>query len=60
MGIPEMRMLTANHQTEHRDPEGRVRGRTEGAEGEGNPSGTTTIATNQTPHLEVPGTKPST
>ena len=28
-----MQMLTANHWTEHRDPNGGVRGRTEGAEG---------------------------
>ena len=28
-----MWMLTANHLTEHRDPNGGVRGRTEGAEG---------------------------
>jgi hypothetical protein len=28
-----MQMLAANHQTEHKDPSGRVRGRTEGAEG---------------------------
>ena len=28
-----MRMLTANYQTEHRDPNGGVRGRTKGAEG---------------------------
>jgi len=28
-----MRMLKANHLTDHRDPNGGVRGRTEGAEG---------------------------
>jgi hypothetical protein len=28
-----MQMLAANHQTEHRDPNGGVRGRTKGAEG---------------------------
>ena len=28
-----MQMLAANHQTEHRDPSGEVRGRTEEAEG---------------------------
>ena len=28
-----MQMLTANHQNEHRDPNGGVKGRTEGAEG---------------------------
>jgi hypothetical protein len=34
-----MRMLTANHQSEHRDRNGGVRGRTEGAEGVYNPIG---------------------
>jgi len=29
----QMRMLVANHRTEHGDPSGGVRGRTEGAEG---------------------------
>jgi len=42
-----MRMLTANHQTEHRDPNGEVRRRTEGAEGVYNPIRRTTISTNQ-------------
>ena len=28
-----MRMLAVNHRTDHRDPNGGVRGRTEGAEG---------------------------
>jgi len=32
-------MLTGNHQTKHGDPKGRVRGRTEGAEGDCNPIG---------------------
>ena len=41
-------MLTANHRTEHRDPSGGVRGRTERAEGVCNPIGRTTISTNQT------------
>jgi hypothetical protein len=40
-------MLSANHQTEHRDPDGRVRGKTEGAEGDCNPIGRT-ISTNWT------------
>jgi hypothetical protein len=44
-----MRMLTANHQTEPRVPSGRVRGRTEGAEGDCNPIERTTISTSQTP-----------
>jgi hypothetical protein len=34
-----MQMLKTNHQTEHRDPSGRVRGRTEGAEEVCNPIG---------------------
>jgi hypothetical protein len=32
-----MQILTANHQTEPRDPNGRVRGRTEGDEGDEKP-----------------------
>ena len=43
----QMRMLVANHQTEHRDPNGGVRGRTEGAEGVSK-STWKTISTNQT------------
>jgi hypothetical protein len=41
-----MRMLAVNHQTEQGDPNGEVRGRSEGAEGV--PTGRTTISTNQT------------
>jgi hypothetical protein len=44
-----MQMLAAKHWTEHRDPNGRVRRRTEEAEGVCNPIGRTTILTNQTP-----------
>jgi hypothetical protein len=51
-----MGMLTGNHQTEHGDPNGGVRGRTEGAEGDCNPIGRTTISTHQTPP-ELPGLK---
>jgi hypothetical protein len=40
-------MLAANHWTEHGDPNGGVRERTEGAEGVCNPIGRTTISTNQ-------------
>ena len=47
-----------NHWTEHWDSNGRVRGRTEGAEGDCNPIGRTTISTNQTPTLELPESKP--
>jgi len=39
----------ANHQTEHRDLNRGVRGRTEGAEGVYNTIGRTTILTNQIP-----------
>jgi hypothetical protein len=38
-----MQILIANLWTEPRDPNGRVRGRTEGAEGDCNPIGRTTI-----------------
>jgi hypothetical protein len=42
-----MQMLATNHQTEHRDLNGTVRGQTEGAEEDCNPIGRT-ISTNQT------------
>jgi hypothetical protein len=55
-----MQMLAANHQIEHGEPNGRVRGRPEGAEGVCNPTGRT-ISTNQTLTLpELPETKPPT
>ena len=41
----KMQILTANHWTEIGDPNERVRGRTEGAEGGGNPIGRTTATT---------------
>jgi hypothetical protein len=41
------RLLAVNHQTEHGDPNGAVRGRTEGAEGVCNFIRRTTISTNQ-------------
>jgi hypothetical protein len=44
-----MWMLEANHQSEHGDPNGGVRGRTERAERVCNPIGRTTISTNQIP-----------
>ena len=44
-----MWMLAVNHRTEHRDPNGGAKERTEGAEGVYNPIGKTTISTNQTP-----------
>jgi hypothetical protein len=55
-----VQILTANHWAEPRDPNGRVRGRAEGAEGDCNPIGRTTVSTNQTPPPEFPGTKPPT
>jgi hypothetical protein len=42
-------MLAINHLTEHGDPNGGVRGRTEGAEVVCNPIGRTRISINQTP-----------
>ena len=44
-----MRMHAANNQTNHGVPNGRARGRTEGAEGVCNPTERKTILTNQTP-----------
>jgi len=44
----QIKMLAANHRTEHGDLSGGVRGRTEGAEWVCNPIGRTTILTNQT------------
>jgi hypothetical protein len=41
-------MFAAKHQTEHRNPKFRVRGRTEGVERNCNPIGRTTISTNLT------------
>ena len=54
-----MQILTANHWTEVRNPDGNVRGRIEGAEGDGNPIGRTTVSTNLDP-WELPETKPPT
>ena len=46
--ITQMRVLVAKHWTEHWDPNGGVRARTEGgAEGVCNPIGRTTVSTNQ-------------
>jgi hypothetical protein len=42
-------MFTANHQIDHGDPNGGVRGRAEGAEGVCKSIGRTTISTNQSP-----------
>jgi hypothetical protein len=46
-----MWMFLANHHSEHWDDNGRVRGRTEGAEGVRNPTGATTISMNKKPPL---------
>jgi hypothetical protein len=55
-----MQILAANHQTEHRDPNRGVMGRTVGAEGDCNPIRRTAISTNQTcSPSELPGTKPT-
>jgi hypothetical protein len=54
-------MLTVNHWTDHGDPNGGVRERTEGIEGICNHIGRTTISTIQTPpHPEFSRTKPPT
>jgi hypothetical protein len=49
-----MWLWAANHETEHKDLNGGVRGRTEGAEGVCIPIGRNTILTNQTPS-KLPG-----
>jgi hypothetical protein len=54
-----MQMLTGNNYTEPRDPYGRVRGRTEGIEGDGNPIGRPTVSTNLKP-WELPEIEPPT
>jgi hypothetical protein len=54
-----MQRLTANHWTEVGDPHGRVRGRIEGIEGDGNPIGRTTMSIKSDP-WELPETKPQT
>ena len=54
-----MQILTANHWTELRDPYGRVRERSEGNEGDGNPIGRPTVSTNLD-SWELPETKPPT
>jgi hypothetical protein len=44
-----MQMFKAKHQTKHGNPNGGVRERTEGVEGDCNPIGRTKISTIQTP-----------
>jgi len=54
-----MRPVAANYWPEQGAPNGRVREKTEGAEGVCNTIRRTTISSNQTPPL-LPGTKPPT
>jgi hypothetical protein len=54
-----MQILTVNHWIEVGDPYGRVRGRIEGAEADGNPIGRPTVSTNLE-HWELSETKPPT
>ena len=54
-----MQILRATHWTEVRDPNGRIRGKIEGAEGDGNPIGRPTVSANLDP-WELPETKPPT
>ena len=54
-----MQILTANHRTEMGDPYGRVRGRIEETEGDGNPIGRPTVSTNLD-CWELPETEPPT
>ena len=44
--LRQMQILTTKHWTEVGNPNGRVRGRIEGAEGDGNPIGRPTVSTN--------------
>jgi len=52
-----MYKLTVNHWTKLRDSHGRIRGRTEGAEGDGNTVGRTIVSITRS-SLEFTGTKP--
>jgi hypothetical protein len=54
-----MQILPANHWTDVGDPYGRVRGRVEGAERNGNPIGRPTVSPNPDT-LELTETKPPT
>ena len=54
-----MQILTGNHRTEVRHPNGRVRGRTKGAEGDGNLIGRTRVSINLH-SWELPETEPPT
>jgi hypothetical protein len=57
--LRQMQIFTVKHRTEVGDQYGRVGGRTEGAEGYGNPIGRTTVSANLDPS-ELPETKPKT
>ena len=57
--LRQMQILTVNHRMEVGAPYGRVRGRTEGAEGDGNHIGRTTVSTNLDP-AELQETEPLT
>jgi hypothetical protein len=54
-----MQISTAKHLIEVRDPYGRVRGRIEGTEGDGNPIGRPIVSTNLNTG-ELPETRPLT
>jgi hypothetical protein len=54
-----MQILTANHWTEFRDTYGRVRGRNERADEDGNPIGRPTTSTHPDP-IKLPETEPPT
>ena len=57
--MKQMQILTAKHWIEVRDPYGRVGGRIEGAEGDGNPIGRPAISIKLDP-WELLETKPQT
>jgi hypothetical protein len=50
-----MQMFTTKHQSELREPNGRVREKTEGAEGDCNTTGRATISTNPNHNPELQG-----
>ena len=54
-----MQILTTKHWTEGGNPNGRVRGRIEGTEGDGNPIGRSSVSTNLDP-WQLPEIKPPT
>jgi hypothetical protein len=54
----QVKILTANHQTEPRDPSGRARGRNVGAEGDCNPIGRTMSTNGTTQSSQGPNHQP--